>query len=182
MMNLNFTPFPALATERLKLRKMELADANEIFILRSDARVNEYIDRQRAGSVEEALEFIKKINRAIEQNESVLWAICQKNDRKLMGTILLWNIAKEDHKAEIGYELLPAWQGKGIMNEALPAIVAYGFETMHLKTIEGHVNAGNHPSIRLVEKNGFRREKTYEYKKDQDDQMVKMVVYSLSKV
>ena len=72
-----------------------------------------------------------------------------------MGTIGLWNISKEKNSAEIGYELIPAFQGKGIMQEVFPALVAFGFETMKLQTIEAYTTSDNEKSVKLLEKNNF---------------------------
>ena len=52
MLNLNFTPFPNLTTERLALRHLNLNDANDISVLRSDSRVNEFIDRPGSTTIE----------------------------------------------------------------------------------------------------------------------------------
>jgi RimJ/RimL family protein N-acetyltransferase len=53
MLELNFTPFPVLSTERLELRKITTTDAEAIFFLRSDKRVLQFIDREPANSVDE---------------------------------------------------------------------------------------------------------------------------------
>src|SRR5437868_13096004 len=119
MLNLNFTPFPNLITERLFLRQLKIEDANEIFTLRSSDEVNRFLDRPKATTIDEARQFINKINDGINKNESVYWAITFKNDSKLIGTICYWNISKENDRAEIGYELQPRYQGKGIMQEAI---------------------------------------------------------------
>jgi ribosomal-protein-alanine N-acetyltransferase len=47
------------------------------------------------------------------------------------------------------------------MNEALQAVINYGFKSIKLHSIEANVNPNNQPSIRLLEKNGFVREGYY---------------------
>ena len=59
---INFTPFPGLTTERLNLRQMKIQDENEIFALRSDERVQEFLDRPKAKIIDDARKFIEKIN------------------------------------------------------------------------------------------------------------------------
>jgi ribosomal-protein-alanine N-acetyltransferase len=49
---------------------------------------------------------------------------------------LLLNIRKAENRAEIGYELLPSFQGKGIMHEAISEVIEFGFQEMQLQTIE----------------------------------------------
>jgi ribosomal-protein-alanine N-acetyltransferase len=155
MGKINFTPFPFLETERLTLQQLTLEDDNEIFLLRSDEQVNKYLDRPIVKNSNDAKQFISKINHDISNNELFYWAIAFKNNPKLIGTICLWNISEDETTAEIGFELLPDFQGKGIMKEVLPAVIKYGFETKNLKSIEGEVDPSNIKSIKLMEKNGF---------------------------
>ena len=125
MLNLNFTPFPNLTTERLALRHLNLNDANDISVLRSDSRVNEFIDRPGSTTIEEARNFIEKIEKGITANESVYWEITLKNQPNVIGTICYWNISAEDEMAEIGYELKPEFHRQGIMQEAISKVIAF---------------------------------------------------------
>lgn len=147
--------FPTLTTPRLLLRKLEINDAPEIFSLRSDDRVNQYLDRPKAANLAAAKEFIETITTGIEQNKCFYWAISLKNDPELIGTICLWNGDKEHAMIETGYELLPVYQGKGLMQEALLEIIKYAFKTLDVKTIIACPVAANEKSVRLLERNGF---------------------------
>ncbi len=152
---INFTPFPNITTERLTLRQVNIQDENEVFALRTDKRVNEFLDRPKPITVDDARKFIEKINDQITKNEVIFWAITLKNFNKLIGTICYWNISKEHSKAEIGYELHPDFQGKGIMQEAIIKVIDYGLETMKLKSIDADLDPNNFKSINLLVKNGF---------------------------
>ena len=155
---MNFIPFPILKTERLTLRQLLDNDNTAIFLLRSDERVNKYIDRPQQHTIDEALAFINKINMAIEQNQSVYWAISLKNIAELIGTICLWNFSANHLTAELGYELSPIFQGQGIMNEAIEAVLKYAFEIIELESIVACTHKDNSSSIKLLEKNGFKWE------------------------
>ncbi|WP_426671600.1 GNAT family N-acetyltransferase [Mucilaginibacter sp. McL0603] len=152
---MNFPPFTNLTTERLILRELRLTDAHEIFLLRSNERVNELIDRVTATSIDEAHQFINMIISNQLNNESFMWVITLKDEPKLIGTIVYWNIIKEKDQAEIGYELLPQFHSKGIMQEALLKVIDFGFKTLGLKTILAEPKANNQPSVKLLEKCGF---------------------------
>jgi len=181
MLSLNFTPFPNLATERLILRQLQIEDANEIFALRSSEEVNRFLDRPKAISIDEAKQFIYKINGVIDKNESVYWAITLKNENKVIGTICYWNISKENDMAEVGYELHPSFQGKGIMQEALLKVIDFGFEQMNLKTITAVPSADNYKSRKLIEKNNFKIDTNLQKEDDNHDNLTNMVIYSLTK-
>ena len=158
MLPLNFDPFPNLITEKLSLRLLTPRDTDELFKLRSDERVNRFLTRHPSRTIEDAGVFINKINRSIRNNESIYWAITLKSDNKLIGTICLWNIQPDNYRAEIGYELNPDFWGKGIMKEAIPKVIQYGFETLKLHSLEADLDPGNSQSVKLLEKNGFIRE------------------------
>jgi ribosomal-protein-alanine N-acetyltransferase len=78
MLEVNFTPFPTIATERLLLREVTTDDAKEIFFLRSDEEVLKYLDKTPAKSVDQAFEFIKRIKNDLDNNDSILWGIALK--------------------------------------------------------------------------------------------------------
>ncbi|MDO8550885.1 MAG: GNAT family N-acetyltransferase [Ignavibacteria bacterium] len=113
------------------MRQLIVKDGNEIFKLRSDERVSKFLTRPECKTLEEENDFINKINGGISKNEWIYWGITlpsrlgslaetEKNDNKIIGTICLWNISKEHFRAEVGFELRPDFQGKGIMQEAFP--------------------------------------------------------------
>jgi ribosomal-protein-alanine N-acetyltransferase len=159
MLELNFSPFPEIKTERLLLRRMTDADAPEIQFLSSDDRVMKYIDREKTKSVEEAIAFIQMVNANIDKNESIMWAIAlQDRPDTLIGNISFWRIINQHYRSEIGYMLHPDFWGKGIMKEALLAAINFGFTEMKLHSIEAHINPDNTASGILLEKTGFVRE------------------------
>jgi len=157
MVAINLNPFPKLITTRLFLRQLQFSDANEIFQLRSDDSVNAFIGRQKAASVDDATAFINKIIAIQNNGEGLMWAITLKDDPKLIGTIGIWNIVKEKAEAEIGYELLPQYQGKGIMQEALKTAIKFGFETLKLKKFVAESRVDNLRSVSLLAKCGFTK-------------------------
>ncbi|HEY6976084.1 MAG TPA: GNAT family N-acetyltransferase [Chitinophagaceae bacterium] len=181
MLNLNFTPFPDLITERLILRRLQTEDANEIFVLRSSDEVNRFLGRPKATTIDEARQFINKINNAINKNESVYWAITLKPGTRLIGTICCWNISKENEQAEIGYELHPEFQGKGIMQEAILKVIDFGFEQLKLKTIIAVPSCDNIRSRKLLEKINFKIDSNLQIQFSQQEHLDNMVVYSLTK-
>ncbi|HEY8781467.1 MAG TPA: GNAT family N-acetyltransferase [Mucilaginibacter sp.] len=173
--------FPTLITERLILRKLEKNDAPEIFKLRSDDLVNQYIDRPKAIMLTEAVEFIHKIETGVNNGECFYWAISLRDDSKLIGTICLWNIEKESCRAEVGYELQPGFQGKGLMQEALSEIIDYGFNVLQFNTLVACSNSANKQSIRLLEKFNFNRDAVLENEYYNKEGSVKDIIYSLKK-
>ncbi len=151
---INFTPFPKLSTARLNLRQLEKGDETDIFFLRSDKTVNQYVKRPQSKSIEDAIAFMNKINTGIQNNEWIYWVITLKDHPQMIGTITLWNISDDQKTAEVGYDLKPIFQGKGIMNEALEAVLQFGFQ-LGLEKIEAYTQWNNIASVKLLKKNSF---------------------------
>ncbi|MFZ1705894.1 MAG: GNAT family N-acetyltransferase [Saprospiraceae bacterium] len=154
MENKNKTSIPELTTERLILRQLLDTDVQEIFLLRSDPVINKYLDRPPCKSLDDASKFIDKI----KNNGTLYWAISLKEHEKLIGTICLFDISEELKKGEIGYELLPEFQGKGIMNEATKKIMEYALHPLGLTTINAFTHKDNKPSISLLIKLKFENQ------------------------
>ena len=155
MTNRNFTPFPILTTERLTLRQLSIDDQQNIFALRSDKEINKYLDRQISKTIEDAIDFINKINDNIEKNNSIYWAITLTKTRTFVGTICLFDFSNEKNSCEIGYELMINFQGKGIMKEAGGKVIDYAFQTLQFQKIIAFTHNGNQSSTKLLKKFNF---------------------------
>jgi len=158
----SFTAFPVLKTERLTLRQLVSSDDKEIFALRSDDNVNKYLDRKRSKSIDDAGNFIQAITENIQRNDSIYWAITLNEIDKLIGTICLFDFTKDNLKAEIGYELLPGFQGKGLMQEAASRVIEFGIQYTGLNSIEAYTHSENERSTRLLEKLNFKKHRVVE--------------------
>lgn len=159
MLEPNFDPFPELTTERLILRRAVMQDAEVLLYMRSSETVMQYIDKERAKTLEDVEALVQIFEDAITSNNGITWAIALKDDpATLIGTIGFWRIIKQHYRAEIGYMLHPDHWNKGIMKEAIQAAIRYGFDELHLHSIEAHINPDNIASGAILEKTGFVRE------------------------
>ena len=159
MLQPNFTPFPELATERLLLRRVTMEDAPEIFFLRSDPIVLQFLSKEPAATIKEAEDFVVKVNNDTDNNESILWVIALKEaPGKVIGSIGYWRMTKEHYRSEIGYVLNPQYWRKGIMKEAIMKVLDYGFNKIGLHSVEARINPDNIASASVLESTGFARE------------------------
>ena len=147
--------FPILKTQRLILRPLSESDANEIFTLRSDEKINRYVDRQQSKTLDEALDFIKIISTKTQESNLKYWAITIKGHDTLIGTICLFDESQDLKKCEIGFELLNEFQGQGIMVEAANSVIEYGLQTLGFDAIKAHTHKENQKSIALLHKLNF---------------------------
>lgn len=173
---MNRNQFLQIKTERLLLRKPKTTDWEMVSYLRSDKEINKYVKRPSAESKEKALEFITKINNGISNNDLLYWAITEQNNDQMIGSICLWNFSADRKTAEVGYDLSPKSQGKGMMNESLKGVLEFGFVNLKLDLIEAYTHQKNEPSKKMLERNGFE---LLVDKKDIDNQ--DNVVYQIRK-
>lgn len=174
MLNKNLSS--SLTTKRLLLRQLKTTDDKAIFKIRSSDIVYKYIAKETFKKIEEAQSFIAKINNGIVNNEHVFWAIILKETQNLIGTICLWNFSKDKLIAEVGYELLPVYYKKGMMNEAMNKVIEFGFEVLNLKTIEAFTHKENVASKTLLIRNNFKLDS-----KRIDEGFPNNIIYTLSK-
>lgn len=157
MKSRNFTSFPILTTERLTLRQLSIDDQNDILSLRSDPEINQYLDRQPSKTLEDAINFINKVNDNIELNNSLYWAITLTMAKTLVGTICLFDFSDEKNSCEIGYELMKKFQGQGMMKEATQAVIDYVFQTLRIKNILAFTHCDNQNSTNLLTSLNFEK-------------------------
>jgi ribosomal-protein-alanine N-acetyltransferase len=158
MLNIQLTPFPELQTARFILRQLRESDGPALLAQRSDERIIRYLDREPDTSLTQTVALIEKIKQSATDNLGITWGIVRPTDDLLLGTIGLWRIMADHHRAEIGYGLDPAYWQQGIMSEAMVAVLAYGFQQLKLHSIEATINPNNTASKRLLEKHGFVQE------------------------
>lgn len=142
-----------LITDKVKLSAPEKSDAVNLFHLRTDASVNKYIERNLPQSVADVEEFIEQRN---ANKNDYYFIIKTLTNSELAGAICLKDIDKASKYAEVGYELLPHFQGKGIMTSALRKVIDFAFTELGLEIIEAFTHAENLPSRKLLESFNFK--------------------------
>lgn len=168
-----------LETKNLILRRMEDRDINDLFEMRKDPRMIEFTDSKIDASLDETKEYVDKMNKGIDDNQWVIWAIELKKSNQVIGLISIWNLNKEERSGELGYGIIPDYQGRGLMKEALLYVADYGFHKMNLEDLYAYTEVNNIKSIKLLEKCNFRevdriKEEGYYIKKTYE-----MVIYKL---
>lgn len=174
-----FTNFPFLTTTRLRLRQVTLADADAVFAFKSDPQVTSAYGQEPKQSIEEMQAWLQQLIDGYDRREVLFWIITRKEEDRAIGVGGFWNFSPGFHCAEIGYELHPAHWGKGLMPEAVTAMLAYGFQEMGLHRVEANPLAGNDSSHRLLQKLGFRHEGTLRQRHFFRGQFIDQLYYGL---
>lgn len=155
-------PDAVLETERLLLRPWSASDAEACFPYTSDPRIGPAAGWPAHTSVEECRGIILDVL-AVPETYAVVW----KESGALVGCIAL-KIGKATHlteradECELGYWVGAPWWGRGIMPEAVRALLRRAFETLGFQKVWCAYYDGNGKSKRVQEKCGFRFERTVE--------------------
>jgi ribosomal-protein-alanine N-acetyltransferase len=165
-----------LETERLILKEIDETYIEDILKIRSNAYINTFVKRNSPKNNYDALEFILHVRRKEQNGEMIFRGISFKDQRNLIGTICLWNFSEDRTTAEIGYELLPDHHKRGIMSEALEAVLKFSFDTLPLQTILAFTNQLNKNSRSLLLRHHFTLE---EHRKDEKNP--ENIIFSLNK-
>ncbi len=144
-----------LETERLQLKEINESHVEDILKIRSNKVINRFVQRNSPKNNYDALQFILTIKERTKNNKTYYWGISVKGQPNLIGTICLWNFSDDRKVAEVGYELLPEYHRKGIMSEALVAVVDFAFQELHLGEIVAITHQDNENSKNLLLKNHF---------------------------
>jgi RimJ/RimL family protein N-acetyltransferase len=148
----------ALNTTRLLLRPLNEQDAPALFGVFSDARVAQYLARGAWSSISLAHERIARDIDAMSTGKYLCLGVVRGDDDKLIGECSLFNWSQQSRRAELGYALGHEAWGRGYINEALEALLTYGFSEMALNRVEADIDPRNQPSAKTLERLGFQKE------------------------
>ncbi|MCG8398493.1 GNAT family N-acetyltransferase [Bacillus atrophaeus] len=154
---------PIIETKRLLLREVELEDAKDMLIYLSDQDVVKPMGLEPFETTSDVCEEIRWYTSIYEKGTGIRWGITLKDTGIVIGSCGFLNRIAKHYRAEVGYELSKDYWRKGIVSEALEAVVKYGYNCLQLERIEALIEPSNIPSIKLVEKQGFSREGLLRY-------------------
>jgi [ribosomal protein S5]-alanine N-acetyltransferase len=154
--------FPALITARLALRLPRADDASALRRLLAIPEVTRFTNWPDAPSGAQVRRYARWMATAYASGKGCAWIIEERGRRSVtfLGAIRFNSFEKKWKTGMIGYELDPAHWGRGLMTEAVRAVVTCGHQLFRLNRIEAWTLPGNPASDRVLEKSGFRYEGT----------------------
>jgi len=149
--------FPVIHTNRLDLVEIRQQHLKNIYNLFSDENVTRFYNLLPLTVESDAQKFIDWYQNRFKEKLGIRWSISLKGEQDIIGTIGFNNFTKR-HKANIGYDLQPDYWNKGIMTEALRAVINFGFNQLEINRMEAEVMQGNVNSEKLLLKLNFLKE------------------------
>jgi [ribosomal protein S5]-alanine N-acetyltransferase len=150
--------FKTIITVRLILKGISPGDMKYVFENLSKPEIKKILGHR--SEEEYRKEETKQKNGYSSYNRSfMLFLLTDKESNTIIGRCALHNWNKEHKRAEIGYVMEDQlYRGKGLMSEAVGAIIDYGFNELKLNRIEALVGTGNAPSLMILKKFNFKKE------------------------
>ena len=156
---MNKTGTQTLETHRLTLRPFRIEDAEDMFInWASDPEVTRFLTWPAHSSSDVTRMVLNDWISHYEDGGFFQWAIVLKETGRVIGSIGVVNLQEAIEEAEIGYCMGRIFWGRGIMPEALRAVMDYLFDTVGLNRIMAGHDVNNPNSGRVMVKAGMTKE------------------------
>ena len=155
-----FARLPVLETPRLQLRMMRMSDAQDVYNFSCDPIVAKHVLWDAHRSVADSRFYLRSMIRQYRAGLPGSWGIIQKETGRIVGTIGFMWYNEENLSAEVGYSLAHWLWNRGLMTEALQAVIDAGFRYLPLNRIEAMHDTANPASGRVMIKCGMQHEGT----------------------
>lgn len=150
--------FELLETERLHLRKVTPAVYAFVFDNYNVTQLQQFFGHAAPEDVEKEGDRFRRGLTTFNKT-FLLFQLLDKTTGRNIGWCGYHTWYTDHARAEMGYALTDeALRNRGLMREAMAAIIRYGFEVMLLNRIEAFVSPENGPSLQLVKGFHFRQE------------------------
>lgn len=149
---------PELQTERLTLRHPQPKDLDGLWVIFSSKELMRYWSHEPWTDRSEAQKYLDEINQGFEKRSLFQWAVTEKGQDRLIGTVTVMNWDRTNRHVEIGYILAKDSWGNGFAIEAVRRVLSFVFDELDVHRVEAELDPRNIGSARLLERLGFSKE------------------------
>ena len=156
------TEVPALDTARLWLRCLKIADAPAAHQAYGDPEAMRYWDMPPSIDLEETERRLTR-SLSVDPQWHATWTVLARRDGQLpddqfIGMVNYHARQPWNRRLALGWILIPRFQGRGYMQEAVSAVLSHCFTTLNTHRVEAEIEPENVRSARLAQRLGFQRE------------------------
>jgi RimJ/RimL family protein N-acetyltransferase len=158
--SLDWAP-PVLETDRLILRPITAADAPAVFLYASNPNLTQLTLFETHQTIDDSLWFTTDYVRSrYASREPDPFGIVLKGDPvpTVVGALGAHWVSQPNGTMELGYSIAEPYWGRGLVAEAVRAIVGYVLTEYAVERLQARVILGNDASERVLQKLGFTRE------------------------
>ena len=141
------------------MRRIAADDLDDwMAVWRSPGVLDYLIDFEGVPQEDMGREIVDWADRIFVEKSGIRWALTLKPDRQLIGSCGFHLYDRRHQRVEIGYELHSDYWRRGIMSEAVGAVLEFCFDTLAVHRVEADVVEGNAASAALLKSAGFTLE------------------------
>ena len=155
---MNLDPLPRIATERLVLRQLTGEDVHDLFAIFGDQEVTRYWSSPALETRAAATALLAQIDEGRRTGKLFQWGIALAESDEVVGTTTLYEWERAHRRAALGYALQRSQWRRGLVAEAVSALIRFAFNELGLHRLEADVDPRNTASVRSLERLGFSRE------------------------
>lgn len=149
---------PALTGRRVELGPLDERDVPRLHAIFGDPEVVRYWSSPPLADLDAARALLDDIAEHFERRTLFQWGIRRAGERDVVGTVTLCQLDAAHARAELGIALARDAWGQGLAADALATLIGFAFERLSLHRLEADIDPDNAASLRLFERQGFRRE------------------------
>jgi RimJ/RimL family protein N-acetyltransferase len=148
---------PTIELDGVRLRPLRAADADNLFTYLQNPAVTQ-LTSFPVVSVPMVEAMIERSLSRWAAGELSKWAVAFQHDDQLVGTCGFNEYSQAHRWAELAYDLAQAHWGKGLMRQAVAAVLQWTYRQALVDRVHAFVRVDNGRSQRLLEQTGFVRE------------------------
>ncbi len=161
-----FSRLPVVETPRLTLRRATMRDAADIYHYARDPEVARHVLWEPHASLWDSRAYVRFLLYQYHSGQPGSWVIEFRETGRVIGTIGYMSYAADNAAVEVGYSLSREYWGRGLMTEALQAVIGETFRVLQMHRIEAMHFSDNPASGRVMQKcgmvyEGHHRERIY---------------------
>ncbi|MEA4960401.1 GNAT family N-acetyltransferase [Lutispora sp.] len=143
-----------LKGETIELVPVAKEDMNFICIEETDAKLwqyEEYVETDKQC-------ILKKFTDRIEQDNVFDFIVKRISDGEPIGVVYIWKYGLNRKSWEIGYVILPKYQGNGYCLESVKQLLSFAFDELDAHKVVGMCHCDNLKSASVMQKAGMSKQ------------------------
>jgi ribosomal-protein-alanine N-acetyltransferase len=148
---------PTIDLDGARLRPLRVAETDALYAYPRDPVVTE-LTSYPVASLPMVEAMIERCRSRWAAGELSKWGIARQHDDRLVGTCGFNEWSRIHRWAELAYDLAPDHWGKGLMHQAVAAVLQWTYRQDQVNRVHAFVRVDNRRSQRLLERGGFVRE------------------------
>ncbi len=134
-------------------------DVAAIHAINSDPQVMRYVADGQVWPISRTRQFMKSASEMLERSGFCQWAVIHRSDGCLVG---FCGLVDTGDGLEIGWRLARDYWGQGLATEAASAVLNHARDSLRLSRVTATVQVANTASVRVIEKLGMTRDRTFQ--------------------